>query len=117
MEFIKVDKEKISDLEINANEDVEVYLLKNKDILLGYGIINERLKDNIIYIYVYNEYRSNGYGSIIFKYLYDVLKGKGIKELLFTIDSNNRFNNIIFKYNAIHLGTKNGVIKYVVVVK
>lgn len=120
MEFIKVDKSKVDELgvDIDINGNVDIYFLKDSDILLGYGFINKSIENNIIYIYVYEEFRGNGYGSRLFKYLYDELKREGIEEVVFTIDnSNTRFISIITKYDNIHLGINNGLVTYVVFIK
>lgn len=120
MQFIKVDRDKIMDfdIDINIDGDIEVYFLKDDNKLLGYGLINRDVKENMIYIYIYEEYRGNGFGSKLFGYLYNGLKNSEIKELLFTIDkSNTRFISIIDKYDSLLLGTKENIVKYLVVIK
>lgn len=73
MEFVKVDRnfgENLFQYELALNHDV--YLLKN-DKILGYGFIMNSQKDTI-YFHILEEYRGNGYGTMLFHNLLEVVK-------------------------------------------
>ena len=80
MELIQL---KISDKE---NSVKYVLMLHGKEIGYGY-IFNKEI--NPIEIYIDENYQSNGYGKIFFNSLLNVLKGKGLKGLIFELDETN----------------------------
>lgn len=82
-------------------EGTLIYVLKEKDIL-GYGFI-KKVSKNPICVYVLDKYRGNGYGTILFRNLLDVIKKNSIdeelqdkKEIYFTLSKEEgRIHRII----------------------
>lgn len=94
-------------------EKSEKYIFKDgeKEIGIGYFIENEI---NPIYIFINEEYRSNGYGKRLFLQMIKVAKDHGLKVLMFEIKNENyRIINIIASFGALNIGTSNGIQKWV----
>jgi len=101
---------------INDKTCIYAFCLKDNDIVLGYGkILND--KNNPLEVYVYEKYRSNGYGTKIFLYLIDVLKNAKYKDIILTINKENiSMISIINKFRTIHLGTSKNIVKYLLII-
>lgn len=96
---------------INLSLKEELYLLKLDNNDIGYGIINNDAITNKVYIHIFDEYQSNGYGTYLFKKLLKILNEK----LEFSIDySNYKALRIIYNCNGQELARKDNLIYLVV---
>ena len=89
LDFVKVNKEEyyiykeITDLS-NVGH---FYLLKQNNMIIGFGKINNDDYENKIEIYILTEYRGNGYGKMLFGNLLDELKNENIPDISVFIDT------------------------------
>ena len=117
MEFIKVNNEIVNELNINDTNEKEVYILKINNQIVGFGYIltNPQKENNIISFFIKKEHQSNGYGTILFKNLLNIIKEKGHKKIELTIEKENyKTINIIEKFNGIHISTNMNLVKYII---
>ena len=97
------------------NED-KIYVLKNDNDFIGYGkiILNQDNKD-ILYFMIKPEYQSNGYGTMLYEKLLQVLKDNNYKDIVIHISNDNiKAINIINKFRNIHTTTIKGISEYIV---
>lgn len=91
------------ELKVSDKENSVKYKLVSEDKELGYGYIFDR-ETNPIEVFVEKEYRSNGYGKLLFNSLLKILKSKGLKGTIFVIDVENfSMLNIIKQAGAVEL--------------
>ena len=110
MEIVKIKKEKINDIDLPDNVK-EVYYLKNELETIGYGFINYDAS-NEIELFIKEDYRGEECGKELFKQLYDDF-AKDIIHL--EVDYKNYpMIKIINEFNALDLGTNDGIVKYVI---
>lgn len=104
-EFIKN-----NDIKLSAKD--KLYILRLNNINIGYGIIRNSINSNRIYIQIFDEFQSNGYGTYLFKELIRMID----EELEFSIDySNYKMIRIILNdCNGKELTRKNQLIYLVV---
>lgn len=114
MNINKIDK--INEFDIDIPDNIkEIYEVVNDNIKIGYVFI---LDDNIneIYIYIKEEYRSNGYGTEVFKNI--LKKFNDRKELFFNIDLKNIIAIcMIVNQGGINLGNSRGYTKLVLPIR
>lgn len=114
-ELVNIDNSNLKELAL-ADTD-EVYALKKDSKILGYGIINET-KPNKIELSILEEYRSNGYGEILFKLLIEKLKEKNYKDIILTISKENiPMKNIIEAQSGLLISNNKDNIKYIIKLK
>lgn len=93
MEFVEIDKNQFENLFNYKVENTLIYTLKDEKIV-GYGFIKND-EDNQLNIHVLEKYRGNGYGTILFKNLLNVIDDK--KEINLTVSKENIPINRIIK--------------------
>lgn len=102
------------ELKSSDKENSVKYLLVLEGKEIGSGYIFER-EINPIEVYIAKEHQSNGYGKKLFNSLLKVLRGKGLKGVIFKINENNyRFINIIGKAGGVEIGRDFPEIKFVI---
>lgn len=110
MEIVKLLKNQIEDIDLPENVN-EVYYLKNKLEMIGYGFINYNSL-NEIEIFIKEDYREEGNGKILFDAIY---KDFNKKDIHLRIDLNNYpMLKIVEEYNGLDLGTNDGFVSYVI---
>lgn len=111
-ELIKVDKKIEKILEIVDYE--ELYKLVKEDRVIGYGTINKD-KENLIYIFIEDSLRGNGYGTFLFSEMLEKAKSKGYKkvEIIFR-EENTQILKIVKGVEGVHLSTLEGKSKYLI---
>ncbi len=110
MEIIKINREKIEDLDLPANV-TEVYFLKNELEILGYGFINYNTK-NEVELFIKEDYRGDEHGKELFSKLFSEFQGEAI-HLQVSLD-NYPMIKIIEGYNPLNLGTNKRITSYVI---
>ena len=91
LEFVKVNKEEyytykdITDL----SQVYQFYLLKQNNMIIGFGKINNDECENKVEMYILTESRGNGYGKFLFGKLLEELKNEKIKDISVFIDTKN----------------------------
>ena len=79
---------------------------------VGYGYVFDR-DINPIEIYIYEQYRSNGYGKYLFSQLARIAKDRGVASMIFEVpESNYRFITIIGQLGAVRLGSDGFIVKF-----
>ena len=110
MEIVKINKNKISDMELPDNVN-DVYYLKNELETIGYGFINYD-SDNEIEIFIKEEYRGEENGKKLFETIFNDFSKKEIK---LKVDLENYLMiKIIEEFNGLNIGTREGIVKYVI---
>ena len=100
----------------SVNFDQCFKLLKD-DRPLGVGTINKD-EENLIYIYIKQELRGNGYGKILFSKMMDVAKKKGFEEIKLTFPKDNiQMVKIVDDNNGIQQSVIDDEVKYIVPLK
>ena len=104
LEFVKVNKEEyytykdITDL----SNVYQFYLLKQNNMIIGFGKINNDECENKVEMYILTECRGNGYGKFLFGKLLEELKNEKIKDVSVFIDSQNIIQRkIVEDFNGI----------------
>ena len=112
VEFIKVDKQIEQILDIVDYEII--YKLVKDDRVIGYGTINKD-KENLIYIFIENELRGNGYGKFLFSKIINEVKNIGYKEAKVAFERENmQMLKIVKNAGGLHLSTNEGKVKYLI---
>lgn len=115
VELVRVDKniEKIQEI-----VDYELlYKLVKEDKVIGYGTINKDV-ENIIYIFIENKLRGNGYGKLLFSKMIEEVKKIGHKEAIVTFNRENiQMMKIVEGAGGLHLSTNKGNVKYLIAIK
>jgi len=94
-------------------EFIEIYELVKDDTVIGYGVINQDVR-NMITIYILEEYRGNGYGKILFDMILEKIKGLGHKEIYLTFDKNNiMMKKIVLAKSGLEISIDNDKVTYV----
>lgn len=89
LEFVKVNKEEyytykdITDL----SNVYQFYLLKQNNMIIGFGKINNDECENKVEMYILTESRGNGYGKLLFGKLLEELKKENIKDISVFVDT------------------------------
>lgn len=113
MNFTKLEKNLIKELNINIDKKDEVYALIKDKKIIGIGIIY--IDKNTINLCISENYQSNGYGTILFKNLLKKLKEYNYKEICIQVQRENvKLRKIIEKYENINISTNNGILEYIV---
>ena len=118
MVFEELEKNNI-EIPFEYNPNDKIYVLKNKDVIVGYGTIlmNNDNKD-ILYFMIKEKYQSNGYGSMLYKKLLKELDKMNYKSIIIHIPNKNiKAINIINKYENRHLTTVQGISEYLIPIK
>ncbi len=104
---------------INRDEDSITITLENeKNGVFGFARIEKNVELNNIYVEVKRDYRSNGYGKLLFnEALKEYYNNYGGTELTFKVMNDNFIVNIIGNSNGINIANNNGVLKFVVPLK
>lgn len=115
MEFINLDKIKFNKIfNLKVDDNTRIYSLKDKNIV-GYGLLTDT-KTNPINIHIIEKYRSNRYGSYLYKELINILKKeKKYKEIYLSISKNNtNIKNIIKNNGGIEVSEEKDCIFYII---
>lgn len=90
---------------LNIDKSSEAFALYKEDVIIGYGLIyGKSIKQ--IEIFIKEEYRSNGYGKILFGRMLGELKKKNIKNIKIIFPRENyRIKNIIISFGGIQANT------------
>lgn len=97
-------KKDISKIIIENKEDIkEVYEFIKNDNKIGYGIIKNNNEDQL-QIFIYEDYRSNGYGKLFFGKMLET-----IKQDIRVKTNDNHMINIIDFYNGKELSRNKGM--------
>jgi len=116
MVLVKLNKKTIAEMNISGYKNV--YILKKENEILGVGMYSSDLDVNMIYFMVYDQYRGNGYGSILLKNLLFILKNEQHKEIILEFEnSNKKCINLISKFGAIQLSTRDNLVRYLLPVR
>jgi len=100
----------LKDIETKDVKELINYLEKEKVEIAGYGYINYD-SANDIELFIKEDYRGSLCGEELFS---KILKDCDRDKLCFTVALENYpMIRILEKYNAINLGTNNGIVKYV----
>lgn len=114
MEFVKLKKEVLDDINIDIKNCNEVYYLKDNTNIIGIGLINLK-KENIIDFYIKEKYQGNGYGKILFKNLLEKLKEYNLKEITLKIPKDNiKITKIVEDFQGLHISTNKNILEYVI---
>ena len=93
------------------------FKLVKDDKPLGVGTINKD-KENLIYIYIKQELRGNGYGKILFSKMMEEAKKEGYQEVKVTFPKDNvRMVKIVDDNGGVQQSTDNNQVKYVIALK
>ena len=110
MEIIKIERNKISDLDL-PDSVKDVYYLKNELETVGYGFINYgSLKE--IEMFIKEDYRGEEHGKELFKRLYDDFEGDTIH--LEVELANYPMIKIIEDFNGVNIGTNDGNTRFII---
>lgn len=95
----------------------QCYKLVEDDKTIGAGTINKD-KENLMYIFVKQELRGNGYGKILFSKMLDEAKKIGYKEIPLTFPKENiQMVKIVNDNGGLHISTDEDEVKYVIPLK
>ena len=98
-------------------EFVEIYELLKDDSVIGYGVINQDIR-NMITIYILEEYRGNGYGKILFELILEKIKELGHKEIYLTFDKNNiMMKKIVVSKSGLEISLDGDKVTFVIPIK
>lgn len=96
---------------------LEKYILmdtKENDNIIGIATINDEVETNKISVNILENYRSNGYGKLMFQKILREYKANYIAdELRFEVNEQNEFNNILHKFGSINIANKNGTLVHI----
>ena len=100
-------KVNINDINIENKDHIkDIYIFKLDDKKIGYGIITDN-KDDLIKIYIDEEYRSNGYGKKFFG------KMLGLINSNVKVKTDNEHMICIIKYyKGVELTRLNGIVSF-----
>lgn len=100
----------------SVNFDKCFQLIKD-DRPLGVGTINKD-KENLIYIYIKQELRGNGYGKVLFSKMMEEAKKEGYQEVKVTFPKDNiQMVKIVDDNGGMQKSTDNNQVKYVIPLK
>lgn len=112
LELVKVDKNINQIREIVDYEDI--YKLVKDDKIIGYGTINKD-KENIIYVFIEQDLRGNGYGKILFSEMIKIIEKLGYKDVKIIFKRENiQMLKITEKMGGLHLSSKEGEVQYLI---
>lgn len=115
MIFYKIDNKVLNDFNLKENDNA--YILENEKNIIGYGIITFD-SNNIIEIFIKEEFRGNGYGKYLFGKMLEELKKENYKDIKLTIKKENyRIKNIITFYDGKQLYTNEQEEAYILELK
>ena len=102
---------------LSPREYEQCYKLVNDNETIGVGTINKD-KENLLYIFVKQELRGNGYGKILFSKMIDEARKKGYEEVKLTFPRENiQMVKIVNDNGALHQATNENEVKYVIPLK
>ena len=103
---------------VNQNNDIiEMYDLLLDDKVIGYSTINNDI-NNVLSLYINEDYRGNGYGKAFFEKMLIELKKNGHKEIILMFSKHNFImKRIIQSFNGLEISLYKEKIKYVVPLK
>ena len=91
-----------------------LYKLVKDDKVIGYGTINND-KENIIYIYIEEQLRGNGYGKILFSKMIEEIKKIGYKEVKIKFAKENiQMLKIVKNNEGLHLSSNEDGVTYLI---
>ena len=94
-----------------------IYKMVKDEKVIGYGTINKD-QENVIYIYIQEEYRGNGYGKILFHKMIEETKKEGIREIKLIFKRNNiQMLKIATNVGGLHLSTMEENVQYLIHIK
>ncbi len=111
--FVKATKDNYPNFYI---ENKNTYLLINSNNeVLAHAVIDPSANCNNIDINVLEKYRGNGYGTSIFKKALNEYKSNynTTEKLRFEVDSQSRFNSILFKNGGVNIANNDGTLVYI----
>lgn len=115
IDFYKIDNNIITELKEIENDGI--YALTKEKEIIGYGIKTKDCK-NKLQIIIKEEYRSNGYGKLLFGKMLEELKKENYNEIKLTFNRDNyRIKNIIIYYGGIQLHTNEKEETYILSIK
>lgn len=115
MQFYKLENNIIKNM--NIKEDSEVFALEKENTIIGYGIIDKK-NINELEIFIKEEYRSNGYGKLLFAKMLEELKKQNYKEVKLAFSRNNyRIKSIIINFGGLQIHTNANEETYIVPIK
>lgn len=115
IELIRVDKRIDAILE---NVDYKnIYKLVKDDRIIGYGTINKDI-DNLVYIFIEENSRGEGYGKFLFSKMIEEVKTEGFKDIRLIFNKDNiRMLKIVKGAGGLHLSSLEQDVKYLVPIK
>lgn len=112
VEVIKVEER--NDLILEKIDYEHLYKLVKNDKIIGYGTINKDI-ENLIYIFVAEEERSNQYGKFLFLKILEEIKKMGYKEAKIKFEKENiQMLKIVKGAGGLHLSSNVDGIKYLI---
>jgi len=112
IDLIKIDKKIEEILEIVDYKNI--YKLVKDDKTIGYGTINKDI-ENLIYIFIEEKSRGEGYGHLLFEKMVEEVKKDGAKEIRLIFRKDNiKMLKIVTRAGGLHLSTIGENVKYVV---
>lgn len=119
LELVKIKEEYYSEFVnfITLKEPTYLYLLKLNDKTIGYGNIAKQnnKEKNVLYIYIIEQYRGNGYGKFLFKELLKEAKNFGYKDItLYTNSSDLVMRRLITNNLGIKISQDNDISEYII---
>lgn len=98
-------------------ENSEKYIFKDGEKEIGYGYIKS-IEINPIEIFIYEKERSYGYGKLLFSKLFDIIKEKTDKVLVFELpEEQYRMINIVASFGGRYISIKDGIRRYILPIK
>lgn len=115
VELIKVDK-KIDLISEIVDYDFLFKLVKD-DKTIGYGTINKD-KENLIYIYIEEDFRGNNYGKFLFLKMIEEIEKLGYKEIKVKFPKENiQMLKVVKSAGGLHLSSNENEVKYIIKLK
>lgn len=115
IEIVKTNK-KIEEI-LKIVDYKSIYKMIKDEKVIGYGTINKD-QENVIYIFIQEEYRGNGYGKILFHKMIEETKKEGFKEIKLKFERNNiQMLKIVTKEGGLHLSTMGENVQYLIPIK
>lgn len=93
------------------------YKLVKDEETIGFGTINKN-KENLLFVFISEENRGNGYGKILFEKMLQETKNIGHKEARVTFNKGNiPMLKIVSDNGGVHLSSNEELVKYVIPLK
>lgn len=110
--FVRITKENFPNI---YEKKIDKYALVNdSQQILGIASINNNSSINKIDINVYEKYRGNGYGKVLFGEALKQYKNKyNNDDLRFEVDDQSLFNSILQKFGGVNVSNNKGNLMYI----